>query len=290
MGFGDVGKNLIDSLNGKVETAYILFRKYDANKWKNDAGDDVAGPSDVMAGLTAGISTAGSAKNLAKLKDAAGPLLETESKAQDIIRENGGDYIPIKVQYNPSTLRFSSRGGKRQGVQNTTGGSGEAAYMQIDDPSETTLSMDLILDDTNINDAFMGDAFNLGASFGNVAQKLINIKEHSVLKYSELFIACMMRSYSRVIGFVWNKMAFWGELNYVEVTYTMFNNKGEPIRSKISVKLRQDMPADVNEQGEPISYATEAHWEEAFNKLFDSNFAANNDFGVKNVASNIIGF
>ncbi len=286
----DLGKNLLDSINGKVETAYVLFRKYDPEKWKNDAGEDIGGASSAMAGLTSSISNVGGAKNLAKLKDAAGPLMETESKAQDIIRDNGQDYIPIKVQYNPSTLRITSRGGKRQGVQNTVGGSGEAAYMQIDDPSETTLSMDLILDDTNINDAFMGDAFNLGLSAGNIAHKILNVAEHSVVKYSELFVACMMRSYSRIIGFVWNKMAFWGELNFVEVTYTMFNNKGEPIRSKISIRLRQDMPADVAENGEVTEYASEQHWEKAFNSLFDSNFAANNDFGVKNYASNIIGF
>ena len=62
----------------------------------------------------------------------------------------------------------------------------------------------------------------------------------SVRQMVELLVAATVFPSTRWIGFAWNKMIFWGELVYVDATYTMFDTSGEPVRAKVAIQIRQD--------------------------------------------------
>lgn len=194
------------------------------------------------------------------------------------------DYIPVKIQFNPSSISFYGMGGKIR--RESVGGYGENQFQQFDSPAETVLGMQLVFDDTNNKDAFMMDAelplLSEITSVGGIVQRLeqgvsaLRGKEYSVQDATELFIAAMTQSFTRMVGFAWNKMVFWGELVNANVQYTLFNKKGAPIRATVDIEIRQDQAV----KGE-ASYETEDQWEKKFQEMFDKN-AGNNAFGIKN--------
>jgi len=119
-------------------------------------------------------------------------------------------------------------------------------------------------------------------SVGGLTQRLeqgvtaLQGKKYSVQDSTELFIAAMAQNFTRLIGFAWNKMIFWGELVGINVQYTMFNKAGAPIRAKVAIQIRQDQAVGTED-----AYATEKEWEKAFDKMFSAN-AGNNAFGIPN--------
>jgi hypothetical protein len=76
-------------------------------------------------------------------------------------------------------------------------------------------------------------------------------------------------------------MIFWGELTGANVKYTMFDPSGNPIRSKVTLTIRQD------KSPENTAYATEQDWDKAFKKMFSSKYMTNS-FGLTNNISNLL--
>jgi hypothetical protein len=199
--------------------------------------------------------------------------------------ESYDNYTAVQVQYNPHSIRFQGS----QGVQRRAGVGAQDEYVQTQMPTETHMMVQLEFDDTNITDAFMFDRLNILTSGGAVQtiEKAVSSalgKEYSVQNISEVFVAAMVRPVTRYVAFIWNKMVFWGELNHVSVRYTMFNTSGSPIRSQVSLRIRQDRA----EGDATNAYATEKDWEKAFTTMF-SKTTKSNAFGVTNKVSNLIG-
>lgn len=152
--------------------------------------------------------------------------------------------VYVKVHYNPASITMKSGAGETETNQSGStdssandGAQSGAALMK------TELSMDLIFDDTENTDAFMldsgmGSPTGMGRSVRHLKEKMKG-REYSVAPISELFVAAAMSSYARQVCFFWNEMEFAGELSKVNVEYTMFNNRGNPIRSKVSIRIRQ---------------------------------------------------
>lgn len=164
-------------------------------------------------------------------------------------------YVPVKIHYNPASVTIVSQADED---------SDPAASQPNAMPMETALSMDLFFDETDNADAFMLDS-GMGSPTGMVRTGLhmkskMEGKECSVAPISELFVAATMFTYSRPVCFVWNKMVFWGELSKADVEYTMFNNRGNPIRSKVSICIRQSVYASKESDFEKV-------WQRAFDKL-----------------------
>ena len=177
----------------------------------------------------------------------------------DIAEEN--DFVRVKVQYNPNTLRFSSRGGKSFNRYSGVGGNGSGQFQVDSVPYEVVLNMDLIFDDTVIADAFMMDSGSASPT-GMVKRGTSAIlgSDHSVQDISELFIAATTTAYSRIVCVVWNKTVFWGELCGVTVEYTMFNSSGNPIRSKVHLEIRQDSRGATT--------SSSASWVKSYDQMF----------------------
>lgn len=297
MGTNSVINGLISGITGNNNKAYILMHnpRYAPNQEDaggNDplglfgSGKNKEGNMGSLTGLPGAMkSLQGAMSTNSRTMGASGSGLNALSvDAQVMQTMNEAHYFLVPVQFNPASISFQGMGGEIR--RESVGGSGENQFQQFDTPSETTMSLELVFDDTNNKDAFMMDAelplLSEIASVGGLVQRLeqgvtaLKGDTYSVQDTTELFVAAMVQSFTRVVGFAWNKMLFWGELVGVNLKYTMFNKAGAPIRARVGIQIRQDQAI-----GEDAAYETEAAWEKAFNNMFGED-GGNNAFGIKN--------
>ncbi len=243
-------RSALNVVRGKVEKACILFHA----KTKQATDDEVNAEKNRLSDLAARISNKANS-----VKDAG---IETLNLNDEV---NKAEYIPVSIHYNPSSITMHSRGGEMVTRDGNSAGTSDIGQFQRNAmPTETVLFMELIFDETNSADAFLLDS-GMGSPTGLIkAGKDLRAKmagrDYSVAQISELFVAATASAYTRLVCFVWNKMTFWGELCEAEVEYTMFNNRGNPIRSKVSIRIRQGGDSDKNGSYEKI-------WQSAYQKL-----------------------
>ena len=174
-------------------------------------------------------------------------------------------YIALEVQYNPSTLRLSSSAGK----QYSYSGSGAATQMQtVQMPASTTLSCDLLFDDTNVQDAFMLDSNPVtNASVGNIysAAKSAVKGKYSVQRQMEGILSLLTVAQAKHVVFFWGSMCFRGEITEVTTAYSMFNKKGYPTRGILSLSIRQS-GVDTQRQGD-LKY-DDSYWMKKYETAF----------------------
>ncbi len=213
-------------ITGSVDKAFILFN----DKYEPKAAEENSNVVDMINNVATRIDVA---KNVFKGED-ADPEVST-------------GFLKLKVQYNPSSVSLVSRGGEYIGRYGGVGGSDSGALQRNIQPEEVVLSMELIFDDTVISEAFSAfDASNYSPTgvAKKIATKVSNSSEdfsgYSIRNATELFVAAMTSAHTRVVCVAWKDMVFWGELTGVNAEYTMFNSKGNPIRSKVQIEVRQD--------------------------------------------------
>lgn len=272
LGTNAITNGLVSGITGNINKGYILLHKPETNPAYEEEMGGQSGLSSGLAAMSAGLQGGvGGLKNAGRnlgVSTSGINALGVDSTLMDIAGQNG--YFPVQVQFNPSRISFQGMGGEIR--RESVGGAGENQFQQFTTPSETVLGMELIFDDTNNKDAFMMDA-NLPVigeltSPGNVMQRvqqgISGAKDgYSVQDTTELFIGAMVLNYTRLVGFAWNKMIFWGELVGVSVKYTMFNKSGAPIRAIVSIQIRQDQMVGGN-----TPYETEKEWEKTFQEMF----------------------
>lgn len=277
VGSSNITNGLLSSITGEANKAYMLFRNPDYLPQGTD------NKPDVTAGLDTMIDNLQKKAKTTTAKSGSMGFSSVAGHDNSLVGiANEASYIPIKVQFNPSSINMSGRSGEIR--SESTGGDKESQFQNYSVPTETILSMELIFDDVNSFDAFMvNEDLGSASAIGELGGQLINAavgKEYSVQNISEIFVAAMLNAYTRMVGFVWNKIIFWGELTSVSVQYTMFNKKGNPIRSKVSIQIRQDRKAG------DTAYETEKNWESAFENLFKVK-STNTAYNINNYASNI---
>ena len=228
-----------NALTGNAEKAYLLVRK-DIMKEEDKATDNFLQFADTLQNGVDIISNAAS-------------LLSMNGALYAIANERG--YIPIKVQYNPSSITFTGL----KGVQDQ---SHEGAFMNFDRPVETVMGMELYFDTMEANNAFMMDKTAKDVVTGLVKKK------KSVRYIVELLIGATVFPSTRWIGFACNKMIFWGELVNVNASYIMFDTKGEPVRAKVSLQIRQDQVTQAAEKGKEKTKENRKKEEKEWDKQF----------------------
>ena len=195
---------------------------------------------------------------------------ETTATFKDIkgmVSQNG--YTPVEVQYNPATLRFSTSAGMQTDYDDSAG---DVAVRTVKKPASTELSFELLFDDVNIMDAFMlSDNPITNMSTGNLLQSGKNLynnikgQGYSVREQMEVMLALLTIQSARQVIFFWGSMSFRGEVTAVSSTFTMFNKKGEPIRGKVGMTIRQGHSSNKTE--EAFRY-DEKYWDDAFDRVF----------------------
>lgn len=238
---------------GKVEKACILLRKelFGAGE-PGGAGKRITEQMDGLTKMAAAIS---------------GKTNQTDWGKEDFTKNNQTlalgrkEFVPVRVYYNPTSVNIYSRNGEKT-IQEYGPADGWLQRNAI--PEETVLTMELIFDETNNIDAFLLDS-GMSSPTGlvkggrHLASKMDG-RKYSVALISELFVKATMSAGDRHVCFSWNKMVFWGELCDVDLEYTMFNSRGNPVRSKISIGIRQSGEASQRGDFEEI-------WMRAYDKL-----------------------
>lgn len=253
---------------GRTEKACILFRTVHKDTAAQKIPDFEAPGISGLSQMAEAISK--EALKVTPKKKAGG---ESEPAVAETVTDNASlsekvkkaGYVPVTVHYNPASITMRSRGGEtvtREGGSADPSGTARFQYNAIS--PETVLSMELFFDDTDNANAFMLDAgmsspTGLGRAVKNMGSRVKN-GQCSVKSISELFVAATASADTRLVCFVWNKMVFWGELCEVEAEYTMFSNRGNPIRSKVRIHIRQDMDPGKNGTYDGI-------WKKAFYQL-----------------------
>ena len=225
-----------NALTGNAEKAYLLVRK-DIMKETDKATDNFLQFADTLQNGIDIISTAAS-------------LLSMNGALYAIANERG--YIPIKVQYNPSSITFS-------GLKGVQGPSHDGTFMDFDRPAETVMGMELYFDTMETNNAFK--------TAKDVVTGLAK-KKKSVRYIVELLVGATVFPSTRWIGFAWNKMIFWGELVNVSASYIMFDTKGEPVRARVSLQIRQDQVTQAAEKGKEKTKENRKKEEKEWDKQF----------------------
>lgn len=183
--------------------------------------------------------------------------------------KNSVEYYDMPVQYNPTSLSFSSRAGLIE--EDGPGEAGLGSHMSAILPPETTLSFDLIFEAIETEDAFLSytKQQSIEESLGKKrippadSRTKAQNNECSVQRQVDGLLSLIMQVATKQVEFVWGSMSFKGELDDVSAEYTMFNTKGNPILAKVSLSIRQAQ-ADA---GHTANTSEETYWKDAWKRF-----------------------
>ncbi|MDO4292938.1 MAG: hypothetical protein Q4C65_06865 [Eubacteriales bacterium] len=241
MATGSAGiKNALSStvsgLGGAIAYATLSFPA-SANQTGEPQTTEVEAQASQLAGL-------GNALNRVSggLRSAAQTLTRTAAQAAGAAGTGlsaPGQNV-FRVQYNPSSIRFSAAGGGLVPKANYNSQGGAITYGTMD-PS-INLSITLIFDEVNNQDAFASDKFTLSttsvARAMSTGVKLAKGKEYSVQPRVEGFIGALRWPEKRKnVKLAWGSLCYEGYLNSVSSKYTMFSPTGNPIRAEVTLNL-----------------------------------------------------
>lgn len=280
-------KGAVGSLTGGIEKGYLLIKK---SETLPDEPQSTRTPTKSGGSATGLGSVAKKASQIGQKLNAASEALKGMSNQ---IKDNSNGYIPIQLQYNPSSIQISTMKGDI--LNRSAGGLGENVFQQWTVPVQTTMSVDLIFDDMNVMDAFNFENIVSISGGRDLGKQLYGSRKSaggfSVRPLVEAVVGAMSMDESRQVIFVWNQMAFDGSLVGVDTEYTMFNRLGEPIRARVRIQIfQQNITKTKNGDSSVYIKHDIEYWEQAYAKLFSSNYAGGGSNALQhlNKASNLI--
>lgn len=185
------------------------------------------------------------------------------------IAERGMDAARLfTVQFNPSELQFTGYGGGRVAMTDYSK-PGDDAYADAM-PARIVLTVKLIFDQVDPQDAFMGDKFTGSATsilkgVTKAGLKLAGKKSNSVQQQVEGFVGAIRDENTRGITFAWGNLSYSGILNHVSTQYTMFNVTGEPVRGTVQLSI---VCADTVKEGDKNTLQGLGQWQKMYDKAF----------------------
>jgi len=260
-------QNLAGSVTGNNVKAVLCIRKVrQPIDQENNDGIDALG--DDPESVTNDVNQL----NKKLLKKAEASLKGKAVATWNDISSMAGDhnYIAIEVQYNPSSLRLDTKAGEQKDFSVEKGRTNLSLYNA---PSQTTLSLELLFDDTNNMDAFMvGDNPITGLTASNVAEygksAAKNLKGgFSVQRQMEGLLSLLAVPTARDVIFFWGDMSFHGQVTEVDEQYTMFNKKGHPVRGTVRLTIQQGDSLSGDNSVKKNEY-DDRYWEQAFDETF----------------------
>lgn len=191
----------------------------------------------------------------------------------------GADAHVMQVQYNPSSLSIQASS-EDQPIAYLQQHVNSKMINQNTCPPMVVLSVQLIFDAMNPQDAFMLDKVRLSA--GKIVSDIsggIQAKKggYTVQPQTEGLMTAMLQAGTRVVTFRWADMAFTGQLIEMAANYTMFSVSGKPIRSTITMNIAQQVESDADFQ----------YWNKAIDKVFGQETSVELK-GVAQKAGNIL--
>lgn len=261
--------NVASSVTGKVNKALLCVKKMDkakANESMKSAMAAVGAQGAVPDHLLPMLGGATSNVDLqAKLAASRKGFISSFTSVMTQAKSAG--YHVMEVKYNPRSIQFYANSGN----QVMSGPAGGGANMQIQStmPAMMTMQVELLFDDTNIQDAFMMEKFTnatAGAAVTDIAGIVRNAKSgadgdggYSVRDQIEGMIALITQSETRQVVFYWGDMVFAGEIISVNAKYTMFNPMGHPVRGTVGLTIK--------EGGPDTDTGNDKYWDDAYEAL-----------------------
>ncbi len=157
--------------------------------------------------------------NITKKIENMGNILTGEDQVTSNMKANG--YQPIKVQYNPESINITTHAkiSDKDDAAGITGDSG--GTVELND--ESVLSFKLIFEAVD------------------------TLGKNTVKEDAEGIIALMVSDITRNVTFYYGDILFSGELDSVQVQYTMFDINGNPIWAEVSVGIREEEEKEEDE-------------------------------------------
>lgn len=247
----DFGSSITGALLGQIPKATLYLRKPE-NGLKGQ---------ELLDTLTTIKTVSAQAQNL--LSDSISADRKETKKTIEAMKAQG--FIPVKVPYNPKSIRFQSYNGRiTSGGIGSEQGMGTQTQMQMQ--ATTNLSFQLIFTDISLKDAFMWEKFRLSAKdlidTGFEIARISKGKIHTVKNEVEGLVGMMCNPVTRRVLFSWGDMAYQGEVTSIDANYTMFSPDGHPIMATVDMTIQQI--ADNNDNIKE----DEAYWGHAFDRLF----------------------
>ena len=229
--------SLTGSILGGIQKAYLVIHKKDAQSINSAQVTAAAQNALVSAAANAGASALSGALSGA-----------------------GVNATVLQVQYNPTSLSIQANAEPipftylQQNIDN-------GVPNQNLRPPMVVLSVELIFDAVNPQDAFMLDKARISA--GKIVSDVAGIVQsfkggYTVQPQTEGLLAALMRPGTRVVTFRWADMAFTGQLIEVQAEYTMFSVSGKPVRSKVRMNIAQQVESEADSK----------YWNDALDKTF----------------------
>lgn len=248
--FKNLGTDLGNSVLGNIEKAKLYIYNVTGAE-KIDSRSVVDSTAQALAGASsAAVSSAVSAATSAL---AAGG-------------RNVNTHV-MTVQYNPSTLAIQANADAipftylQQNIDN-------GIPNQNLRPPMVMLSVELIFDAVNTQDAFMLDKLRLSAG-SIISDAAGGIKAasggYSVQAQTNGLLATVMRPSTKTVTFAWADMAFTGQITEIQARYTMFSPSGKPVRSVVNLNIAQQVE----------SASDSSYWENALDGAFEDSGTMN---------------
>lgn len=213
---------------------------------------------------------AGSLINKGILNDYVGSMLGLNNRKLELndqyIENLASSKKLFTVQFNPSSLLLSGHSGGMVSKLDYDEETDEATQAPVD--TTISLSVDLLFDSMDPQDAFMSDKSNmsptsLAKGAANIALSATKKKKVTVQRQVEGFIGAIRNENTRLLTFHWGEMSYSGVLRNVAVEYTMFNVTGEPVRAVVGLTI---MCADAK-----IWPNSVAVWQEQYKNSFEKS-------------------
>ena len=196
-------------------------------------------------------------------------------------------YFPLQVQYNPSSITLTTYNGKQITNRVDMGADAAAFVGQQDVECNTIMSMTLIFEAVNNDDAFIVSsesvtnvltvsgakttAMNAVKKVGSLMNDDENATEggYTVRPIVEGLLSLKASKALNDVFFCYGRTFFHGYITNISPTYKMFNKSGDPIYAEVNLSIQQS-----NERDEDLQL-----WLDSYKKVFsqedDSILGAN---------------
>lgn len=267
MEMGKMLQNFTGSLTGNITKAVLLVRKVETENIDQNNQDVL----DALGGEPEKVIKNYDQLNQQLLKKAEASLNGKKVATYDDIRALAYDrnYIALEVQYNPTTLRLDTAAGMQKDFKGDVQNPELSMYKA---PSNTILTMELLFDDVNNMDSFMlGDNPITGMTPSNVANTVTSMvkgTQYSVMRQMQGLLSLLTIKAAQKVIFFWGNMSFHGIVTDVDMQYTMFNKKGNPVRGKVTLSIRQDDEDEIYQARDKNYTYDKDYWNKAFDDTF----------------------
>ncbi|MCR5654158.1 MAG: hypothetical protein K6G07_00740 [Lachnospiraceae bacterium] len=262
-GAAEMGAHVLQQMTAKA-TLYVRLKGVDfVDTSGSSTNEDVMALRALVAKRNkSSEKLAGSAgSSVSSMTLAMNATMQSMTEAELSMAMLSKGFIPVEVQYNPSSLRFNTIAGKIRSYT-ALGPENMNRYSTTERKASTTLIVQLLFDSMNISDSF--GATSMGTSVDTVtdlAKEAYSLAGDglSVKTPVEGLISLLMTKYTRQVIFCWNNLFFHGELNMVSANFTMFNKTGHPVRATVDLQIKQN---DAN----ATFVSDKQYWDDAFDR------------------------